>query len=232
VMRDKLVTPGIGSWGQLLEWMTEKTGTNAVPGSPELDTPNDHHRHTSHLFGVFPGRQISIMKNPQLAKAAKVSIDARGIFSNSDVREWSFAWRTALYARLGDPEDAHRMLQQLFSDRNTCPNLFGLHPPMQMDGNFGITAGMCEMLLQSQEGEINLLPALPSAWPTGSVKGLRARGNFTVDIKWKSGKLVSATIQSLGGNLCRLRYGSETLVIPKTRKNQIFSWDGTSLVEK
>jgi alpha-L-fucosidase 2 len=148
------------------------------------------------------------------------------------VREWSFAWRTALYARLGKSEDAHRMLQQLFSDRNTCPNLFGLHPPMQMDGNFGITAGMCEMLLQSQEGEINLLPALPSAWPTGSVKGLRARGNFTVDIKWKSGKLISATIQSLGGNLCRLRYGSETLVIPKTRKNQIFSWDGTSLVEK
>jgi alpha-L-fucosidase 2 len=232
VMRDNLVTPGIGSWGQLLEWMTEKTGTNAVPNSPELDTPNDHHRHTSHLFGVFPGRQISIMKTPQLAKAAKVSIDARGIFSNSDVREWSFAWRTALYARLGDSEDAHRMLQQLFSDRNTCPNLFGLHPPMQMDGNFGITAGMCEMLLQSQEGEINLLPALPLAWPTGSVKGLRARGNFTVDIKWKSGKLISATIQSLGGNLCHLRYGSETLVIPKTRKNQIFSWDGTSLVEK
>ena len=131
-MRDHLVTPGIGSWGQLLEWMTEKNGTNAVPGSPELDTPNDHHRHTSHLFAVYPGRQISVQKTPALAKAAKVSIDARGIFSDSDVREWSFAWRTALYARLGDAEDAHHMLEQLFSDRNTCPNLFGLHPPMQI----------------------------------------------------------------------------------------------------
>jgi alpha-L-fucosidase 2 len=229
-MRDRLASPGVGSWGQLLEWMREKHDA-------ELDTPNDHHRHTSHLFAVYPGRQISGGTSPKLAEAAKVSLEARGIASDSDVREWSFAWRAALYARLHDGGQAHVMLQHLFSPRNTCLNLFGSHPPMQMDGNFGITAGIAEMLLQSQDTYldpthpdaechvIELLPALPAAWPAGAVKGLRARGGFRVDMTWTNGKLASATIYSDLGNPCRVACGGKT-VASKIGKGKHITMNG------
>jgi alpha-L-fucosidase 2 len=211
-LRDHLVVPQVGSWGQLMEWMVEKKGVNAITKSPELDTPNDHHRHTSHLFAVYPGTQISVGKTPELAAAAKVTLDARGIDPGSDVREWSFAWRTSLYARLHDAGNAHKMLQQLFSARNTCLNLFGLHPPMQIDGNFGVTAGIAEMLMQSQAGEIELLPALPAVWPAGKISGLRARGGYEAGIEWQAGKLVSATLKNVSGDgHARVRYGSKVV---------------------
>jgi alpha-L-fucosidase 2 len=224
-LRDHLSQPGVGSWGQLLEWRHEKNGTNAEPKNPELDTPNDHHRHTSHLFAVYPGHQISSEKNPALLKAAKVSLDARGISPASDVREWSFAWRTALYARMGDAAKAHGMLQNFFYKRNSTLNLFGYHPPMQIDGDFGLTAGIAEMLLQSdEEGGLEILPALPAEWPTGSVKGLRALGGGEVTIKWKEGKLVSVSITGIPGTIYRVKYGGKTLRVEiKNHKSAKFT---------
>lgn len=202
-MRDRLVTPKIGRWGQLQEWMED------------VDDPQDHHRHTSHLFAVYPGHQISMAKTPALAQAARISLLARG--DTGDVREWSFAWRTALFARLHAGNDAYRQITHLLMDRNTCPNFFGLHPPMQIDGNFGITAGIAEMLLQSHEGEINLLPALPDAWPSGSVSGLMARGDFTVGMTWSGHTLQTASIRSNRGGACLV-------------KNPQFSQSGAILV--
>lgn len=215
-MRDRLAGPRIGSWGQLLEWLDEKH-------DPVLDTPTDTHRHVSHLFALFPGLQIGPVKTPELAAAAKRTLTARGDAGTG----WSMAWKMAFWARLHDGEHAYRMLRGVlaapgaraseqggtFSEHNnaggTYPNLLDAHPPFQIDGNFGATAGIAEMLVQSHAGEIQVLPALPKAWATGSVKGLRARGGIDVDIVWRKGLLVNVTVRATAADAnVRLRYGA------------------------
>lgn len=210
----------IGKAGQLQEWMTD------------IDDTTSHHRHVSHLWGVYPGEEITPYKTPDLLNAAKKSLAFRG----DDGTGWSLAWKINYWARFLDGDHAYTMIRKLFNPimdasvkkggGGSYPNLFDAHPPFQIDGNFGGAAGILECLVQSHQGEITLLPALPTALPDGKVSGLVARGAFEIAMEWKNGKLLSVHILSKAGSKCKVRYGTKIIEF-STSKGKSYRLDST-----
>lgn len=194
----------VGRYGQLMEW------------SKDIDDPKDEHRHVNHLFGLHPGHTLSPITTPDLAKATRVVLEHRG----DGATGWSMGWKLNQWARLQDGNHAYKLFGNLLKN-GTLDNLWDTHPPFQIDGNFGGTAGITEMLLQSHMGFIQLLPALPDAWKDGSIRGICAKGNFEVDMSWKNGQLAEATVFSKAGEPCTVRYGDKTLSF-KTSKGKVY----------
>ena len=208
-MRSRLAPMRIGRHGQLQEWLEDWDGTE------------DDHRHFSHLYGMYPSCQIDVDTTPQLARAVRRSVTMRGDYGTG----FSMAWKMNLWARFRDGDYAHRVFRNLI-EKQTCPNLFSicLTTP-QVDGALGACAGIAEMLLQSHGDQIHLLPALPGAWPEGKVRGLRARGGFEVDLRWKDSRLLRATIRPEFDGPCKVRYG-EKIVELKLRAGEPYVWNG------
>lgn len=212
-LRTRLAPNQIGAAGQLQEWLEDW----------DMRAPEMAHRHVSHLYGLFPGRDLHRRDTPEFAAAVAKSLDIRGDRATG----WATAWRIGLWTHLGDGDRAYSIVKHLLTPELTYPNMFDAHPPFQIDGNFGGAASMADMLMQSRLGtvataltptrkpEIELLPALPQAWPTGQVRGLRARGGFEVDVNWRDGKLVSATLKSVQrhATAATIRYGDRTMEV-------------------
>lgn len=202
--RARLAPDRVGAQGQLQEWLEDW----------DAQAPEQHHRHVSHLYAVYPSEQVNVRDTPALVDAARVTLNARGDMSTG----WATAWRLALWARMGDGERAYGILRGLLGPVRTYPNMFDAHPPFQIDGNFGGAAGILEMLAQSWGGEIRILPALPKAWPEGSLRGLRARGGLELDLDWASGRMKKLALRGKPGQRVALRVeGREVALVLDAR---------------